>query len=193
MTPVSPCTCPPLTGICVLHLLRCLPPLVPLGDCSLPTFSLFHLGFHTGSIGGVSSLLILPSGWTGRIPPSLLLVCGTCQSTSLVMASTICWGIALSSGVQVFLLPVLRSSQQRREVFLTARRSEKDPALCTFSFWLELSIRRAFRLSGRHLPGPSLWLVKPLLSRHFFFLRSFCCQPGVEGRYMTTSHHIHAS
>ena len=103
------------------------------------------------------------------------------------------WGIALSSGVQVFscqpcapLIKGVRCSSPRDVT--------KRIMLCVhFPFGSDCRFRGHPGFRGDPYPVPIRGSYSQCYHDISSFLRGFCCQPGVEGGYMTTSHHIHAS
>ena len=70
-------------------------------------------------------------------------------------------------------------------LFITSGRTKKEISKNTVSFWLSRVISLAYQLSGKPLPTPSpLCSIPPIQEE-------LCRHPGVEGRHLASSHHLH--
>ena len=70
---------------------------------------------------------------------------------------------------------------------------KKEISKNTVSFWLRRAISLAYQLSGKALPAPlSLGSGNPWYCPVSNFQEELRCQPGSEGGYLVSSHHLHA-
>ena len=89
-----------------------------------------------------------------------------------------------------------RTAQHRlhcERLFVASGRTKKEIFKNTLSFWLRRVISLAYQLSGKPLPTPSpLARETHGIAPSLLFQEELRCQPGLEGRYLESSHHLHA-
>ena len=90
-----------------------------------------------------------------------------------------------------------RTAQHRprcERLFITSGRTKEEISKNTVSFWLRKVISLAYQLSGKPLPSPSPLAreTRDIAPSLLFKKKELRRQPGSEGRYVATSHHIQA-
>ena len=97
--------------------------------------------------------------------------------------------------VRVVKCYLARTTQHRprcERLFVTSGRIKKEISKNTVSFWLRKVISLAYQLLGKTLPVPSPLARETRGIAPSSFQEELCCQPGSEGGYLASSHHLHA-
>ena len=94
--------------------------------------------------------------------------------------------------VKCYLPRTAQHHPRCERLFVTSGRTKKEISKNTVSFWLRKVISLAYQLSGKPPTNPlPLGSGNPWYCPVSSFQEELRCQPGAEGGYLASSHHLH--